>query len=336
MNIRTLIKKSIQVLDFVTKAIPAPKFDVLFIVDFPGDDKLIAQQFTGYKVKTIYYTNKKIVSTAFWARRSKLIYVDNMNIVVSSLNNLPATVIQYWHATSAVKKFGLITVDDTKNRAQRIREYQNYDLFAVNSKHMENCFRDAFNISEEQMYKVGAVQSNQLFTGSPVKLDGDYIVYVPTFRHNAIYNEGAIEFIKNFSSNDYQLIYSLHPKVKATINNPNATCISGDQIRSYFKQASLIISDYSSLLIDASLINDKVVMYGYDINEYRKQPGLYIDDSNFWGYFTYSQHELEQYIKGGNYKRHHIDEIKDVYFTYDGDKSEGAIAKIGLDLLFLN
>lgn len=336
MNIRTLIKKSIQVFDFITKWIPATNFDVLFIVDFSGDNQLIEKQFTGYKVKTIYYTNKKVIKTAFWARRSQLIYVDNMNIVVSSLNKLPATVIQYWHATSAVKKFGLITVDDTKMRAQRIKEYQNYDLFAVNSRHMENCFRDAFNISDKQMRKVGAVQSNQLFIESEAKSDIDYIVYVPTFRHDPIYNEGAIEFINNFSSNDYQLIYSLHPKVKATINNPNATCVAGDQIRSYFKQASLIISDYSSLLIDASLINDKVVMYGYDINEYRKQPGLYIDDSNFWGYFTYSQHELEQYIKLGNYKRHHTADIKDIYFTYDGDKSELAIAEIGLDLLSLN
>ncbi len=336
MSIRTIIKLGINIFDKLTSWLPTNQIDVLFIVDFPGDDKLIANQFAGYNIKIIEYNNKKIFQTAFYARRSKVIYVDNMNIVISTISNLKGTVIQYWHATSAIKKFGLSTVKNEKEIKMRKREFKNYDLFTVNSKFMEKCFIDGFNISSEQLREVGTVQSNALFEINKSKFDGEYIVYVPTFRKDDKFNEGAIEFISSFKSNHYKLIYSLHPKVEANIENPQTIRVDSQNIRSYFTDAKLIISDYSSLLIDASLKNPNVVMYGYDINEYRKSPGLYIDEHNFWGFFTYSHFELIDYIESQSYITHDIKKIEKEYFTFDGPNSEIKIAELGHNILSLN
>lgn len=330
---RMLVKRSIVGFDIITRWIPSPKVDVLVLTDFKGNGDKLIEQLSNCKVKHIHFKRSKALITAFYIRRAKVIYVDNINIVISSLDKIEGTIIQIWHATSAVKKFGLPTVIDENELSERSTEYQKYDIVTANSTYMAEKFLLAFGFDESHIRKTGCLQSSELFNCEQIAPFFKYIVYAPTFRWNRKHDKLAIEFIKNFKSDKYKLIYSLHPKLEVTIDNEDAIDVSGTDIRSYFKGAALVISDYSSLLIDASLNCNKAVMYAYDYSDFNQDPGLYIDRDNFWGYYTESREQLMDYIKADNFKEHDLEYIKNRFFTYDDDQSTKRIADLALEVL---
>lgn len=324
--IRPGVKQTIKLFDFFTRFIPAKKLDALIIADF--DQTPLFEELELENKKIIKFSKLKMFYIAFLVRRSNTIFVDNLNIVVSSLDDIEAEVIQIWHATSSIKKFGLPTLDNTYDIKERTREYQSYDKFVVNSEYMAEKFKESFAISNDQIIRLGSSASVKLFDCKVIKPYFDYIVYAPTFRWNSKENQKSIEFIRNFKSDKYKLIYSLHPKVEAEIENDDCIDVSGCDVRSYFSNAALIISDYSSLLIDASLVCDKVAMYGYDIEDYEKYPGLNINEKSFWGFFTKDQEELIEYITTQDFISHDRQKIKETFFEYDDDNSVKRIAKL--------
>lgn len=331
--IRNILKTRIKIFDITTRWIPSPEYDVLIISDFENNHTDLLAEFEDLRVKCIKHDPSTANMTAYYIRRSKVVYVDNINIVIGTLKDVEATIIQFWHATSAVKKFGLATVTDEQEYKMRQQELVKYDVITVNSEYMADKFVKGFGVSEDKMSKIGCVQSKQLFDGEEITPYFDYIVYAPTFRWDSKNDKQAIDFIKNFKSNKYKLIYSLHPKITEEIVNEDAIDVTGTDIRSYLAGAKLVISDYSSLLIDASLKCDKAVMYAYDYEEYVQDPGLYIDKDNFWGYFTTNEQELRDYIKGENFITHDKEEIRSQFFTYDDDLSVKRIAKLARNVL---
>lgn len=337
MSIRTFVRNNVKtvinVFDVLTKWIPSPKYDVLVITDFTNNQVDLLENLEDLKVKWVKHDSSKILLTAFYIRRSKVVYVDNINIVIGSLNNIDAKIIQFWHATSAIKKFGLVTVTDQDEYDIRKQEMDKYDLITVNSEYMADKLMKGFGVSECKLSRIGCVQSKHLFECSEITPYFDYIVYAPTFRWDSVQDKQAIKFIENFKSDKYKLIYSLHPKLDINIENEDAIDVTGSDIRSYFSGAKLVISDYSSLLIDASLICDKVVMYAYDYNQYMEYPGLYINQENFWGYFTTSESELVSYINDQQFISHEKHLIKEKFFTYDDEQSVQRVAAIARNLL---
>ncbi|WOO87051.1 CDP-glycerol glycerophosphotransferase family protein [Mollicutes bacterium LVI A0039] len=331
--IRTNLKRSIVLFDYLTKWIPFPKIDILIISDFNGNQSALLEQFSDYKVKVIKYKTIKAYICAFYIRRAKVIYADNINIAIASLKDIDGLVVQYWHATSAIKRFGLPTVTDQAEFNERKAEFVKYDVVTVNSNYMADKFKLGFGIDDNKLSTVGCVQSQHMFQCPEIKPYFEYIVYVPTFRWNGKNDKKALEFIKNFHSDKYKLLYSLHPKVAEMIDNGDAIDISGTDVRRYFEHAKLVISDYSSLLIDASLKCSNVVMYAYDAVEYTDDPGLYIDKSNFWGFYTEKDCELFDYIDSDNYVEHDTNFIKSEFFTYDDSDSVKRVANLAKDYL---
>lgn len=337
MSVRNLIRNNlktvIHVFDCMTKWIPGSKYDVLIITDFENNHVDLLENLDKLKVKCINHDSSKVLLTAYFIRRSKVIYVDNINIVIGALTNIDATIIQFWHATSAVKKFGLTTVTNEEEYNVRKQEMAKYNLITVNSEYMADKLMKGFGVTECQLSRIGCVQSKQLFVYEEITPYFDYVVYAPTFRWDSAQDKQAIQFIENFKSDKYKLIYSLHPKIKEEIKNEDAIDITGSDIRKYFAGAKLVISDYSSLLIDASLMCDKAVMYAYDYDQYIADPGLYINQDNFWGYFTKSESDLIEYINNEQFISHDRQAIKDTFFTYDDENSVQRVAQIAYNIV---
>lgn len=329
---RSIIKLCIVIFDTLTRWIPFNTIDVLILSDFPEQTKEL-NQINGLDVIALNFNIKTIIKATFYARRCKVLYVDNMNIVVASLKNLDCTIIQVWHATSAVKQFGLPTVTDISEYNKRKDEFNNYDLVTANSKFMHEVFTNSFGYTDDKIVDIGCLQSKQLFEANNIDFEGEYILYVPTFRWDFKNNQQSIDFIQNFKSDKYTLIYSLHPKVEATISNSNTKRVDVTTIRDYFTNASLVISDYSSLLVDASLLCDKVVMYGYDYDHYNSTTGLNITNDDFWGYYTETEDDLNKYINSNNFVTHDLEYIKNQFFTYDDINSTERIKQLAIDII---
>ncbi len=326
---RNLLKLAILIFDKCTNWIPSKKIDILIINEF-GNYKLMLPHFDTNNIKIVDYSYKNIFYVAYLIRRSKVIYVDNINLAIASIDNIESKVIQVWHATSAVKKFGMQTITDVKELEKRKFEYSKYDIITANSTFMKKVFTEAFGVKQQAISEVGCLQSHQLFADLSVSENFEYIMYVPTFRKGD--NQETIDFIENFKSDKYKLLYSLHPKVEASINNHNCIKIDGDKVRDYLKNASLVISDYSSLLVDASLVNQSVVMFAYDYDSYLQEQGLNIT-KDFWNKFINTNEEMLTYINKGEFLKHDCNEIKQNLFTYDDIDSPIRIANIANEIL---
>ncbi len=332
--IRELIKKTIVLFDKLTRSLNGENYDVLILADFKNNGIELVDSFADYNVKYIQFSLKTIIPAIFYVRRSKLIYVDNMNIVIAALVDIESPVIQIWHATSAVKKFGLASSTNSHLKDVRTAEFKHYDYVVSNSLFMDQVYEQSFGFEQKQLLKLGSLQSLTLFEESDEKkLDQKYILYVPTFRWLKQDTEEIINFIESYRSDKYILLYALHPKMKAKITNPKARRINNGDVRSYFRGASMVISDYSSLLIDASLVCNSVAMYAPDYLHYRATPGLNVDKDNFWGYFTTTMIELYPYIDSDNFIQHNKQAIKELFFTFDDANSISRIADHGKTLI---
>ena len=233
--------------------------------------------------------------------KADVVVVDTYCIPVSMLPHTRRTkVIQMWHALSAVKKFGWQTVgspDGTSPRtAKLMRMHKGYDYVIAASELTADIFSEAFRTDRDRIVRIGLPRVDYIL--DVTKGSGQYraigamyalyphlagsdkkvVLYAPTFR------KGSIPDVKGLADaldpEKYELIVRLHPLYKADAELPQAShIIYEDSIPTYdlVASADIIISDYSSLVVEATLAEKPMYLYTYDIDTYRETTGLNMD-----------------------------------------------------------
>lgn len=238
-----------------------------------------------------YYFN--LYKQLTYIATSKVVVIDGYNLVVSLFNHKKSTtIIQIWHALGAIKKFGYQTLGKkngiNKTIAKILKMHRNYDYIISTSKEMSKCYSEAFNTPENKILPIGTPTVDNLLKPDKMKLKSmfkDYpilktkpnILYVPTFRSDGTDNNE--EIIKNFDTEKYNLIFQLHPKSDPV--DPNSGVITVDRKKysttDLMKMADYIITDYSSLIFDACILDKKLLLYLYDYDKYSRENGLNVD-----------------------------------------------------------
>ena len=227
-----------------------------------------------------------------------VVVVDTYIIPVSMLPHTGKTkVIQMWHALSAVKKFGWQTVgseDGTRERTARImRMHKGYDYVIAPSDATAAHFAEAFRTDPGKVVKLGLPRADYIL--DVTKGDRRYramgavyalyphlaasektvVLYAPTFRR------GSMPDVKSLADaldpEKYELIVRLHPLYKAEGELPQADhVIYEDNISTYdlMACADAVISDYSSLVVEATIADKPLYLYTYDIDQYSETTGL--------------------------------------------------------------
>lgn len=305
------------------------KYDIVFFEHFPKSSVSLRSELQSSLKTKVITNNLSLMQKIKIISQSKVVYTDNTNIIFASLPTMSQYVILYWHASSAIKKFGLPTIKNNFVRKLRKNDYVAYDLIPVSSRKMKEAFIEAFACDPEKIVEIGSVYGQHVYalTKQGRNASQDYILYVPTFRPSQSANNQVKEFIINWSNSDYKLVYSIHPSIEFNYNTNNVVQISSGEVYKYCQSASLIISDYSSLLVDASLLNDKVVMYDFDREAYERNVGLSIDD--FWGEQISTLQDLSVYLKKSSFKSHDCQMIKDLYFEFEDSQTIAAINLLG-------
>lgn len=145
----------------------------------------------------------------------------------------------------------------------------------------------------------------------PELLNKKIILYAPTFRdeelnnfkkyynnkkeNNLYINNEIIEIIKKLN-NDYVLGLRLHPAISKSFSieklkidesmNKRIYDFSDNRgditLNSLLFVSELLITDYSSIIFEYSLLNKKIIFYPYDLEEYEKKSrGFYFDYGKF-------------------------------------------------------
>jgi CDP-glycerol glycerophosphotransferase (TagB/SpsB family) len=116
-----------------------------------------------------------------------------------------------------------------------------------------------------------------------------YIVYTPTFRDTGageLFSFSELEFINDYcSNNNFKFLIKFHPSVKMgfdafdefefiiDISNYNV-----DLYSCVLPNASILITDYSSIMFDFHLLKNSLILYAPDVDSYLSScRGMYFD-----------------------------------------------------------
>ncbi len=272
-------------------------------------------------------------------------------------------VVQLWHGCGAFKKWGYSTLDKTFGANDRsvaaFPMHNCYTLVPVTSAEVIPHYADAFRTDSGSILPLGVPKTDAyfaagfspsakaaLFSAHPeLPRNKKLVLYAPTFRGNTVTSAQSglcIDFIsmKKALNNDCILLLRLHPFARKNISIPKeakdfcfdisdvATCIA-------LGSADLLVSDYSSIVFDYSLLERPIVFFAYDLEKYTKERDFYYPYKEFVpGPVVKTQNELESEIKKelSSFDSSKVTDFRKKFMSAcDGKSTERILTYLGLN-----
>jgi CDP-glycerol glycerophosphotransferase (TagB/SpsB family) len=262
----------------------------------------------GVHIESLTAKNMVLKQAVAYLKTASVIVVDNY---VAELAVVPDTVevYQIWHAGGAIKKFGWDDPATSQRPAadqHRFQEvYNKFTHIVVGSEKMGEIFQRAYRLPKERIMVTGFPRSDEYVQArSNAPLDGNEILYVPTYRTNDADMLSVLRsaFDAFAQMPDKQFTVKLHPTVKLEQlpNLPQNVELSSGDLTELMVGAGTLITDYSSAVFEYALMvpEGRTVFFCPDYEAYKQTPGVQ-DDFLDWhiGTVTYSGDELATAIQ---------------------------------------
>lgn len=272
-------------------------------------------------------------------------------------------VIQSWHAAGAFKKFGFSTcyLDGGPNpfENKKVKIHCGYDYATVSSKEVAQHYAEAFRLDVDKVIPVGLPRADFFFDEKKVndtrervyklypKLkDRKVILYAPTFRG---FGQKRKSFEMEFDMNEiarnipdeYIIALKLHPSVESS------DIIIDEDVKdkviniSEYKDANdiltitdLLITDYSSIIFDYSLLGKPMIFYAYDLEEYLVDRDFYYEYEEFIpGPLARTNKDIIELINNDQFDLDVVDRFCRKFFVEkDGNNSKRFVEEVLLKI----
>lgn len=269
----------------------------------------------------------------FLINSSKVVLLDYNNYVAANFKRDSVTVVQLWHASGAIKKFG--------NMIPREYEIGNYDYVVCNADAFKRIYAKAFGVAEESVVNLGFPRTDLLFSEkflkrSKEKLYSRYpelknkkvVLYAPTFRGRLLDGfKGEyldVTALSECLTEEYTIIYKMHPLIKDRYlqTGKNILCCNEERLYELFAVSDVLVSDYSAIIFDYTVLNKPILLYTPDYEEYEREVGFCIDymkDMPDAPCFTLEK--LAERILKGTCDSEKLRRFREKYFGYMDGKS---------------
>jgi len=343
--------------------------DKKFISDNSGNKKNVSDINEDYKdLKLVkFLKNKPIRSLGFFEMiefanliaTSKIILLDDFYPNIHNFNLKDETeLIQLWHAVGAFKTFGFSRLDKPGGTPQKSPNHRNYDCAIVSSDEIRRFYSEGFGISYDKVIATGIPRTDiffdekykinirkKLYKKYPFLEDKKVISFIPTFRgegkEDAFYPLDKFNVEKLFdclnNPDDYFLIIKHHPFVKNRMKIPekykdHAIDLSNEsEVNELLFITDIMITDYSSVIFEAALLDISMLLYAYDLEEYIKERGFYYDyDFLVPGKIISSFERIAESINNNDFEEYKLDTFKNKFF----DDLDGKSSQRVVDLIF--
>lgn len=276
-----------------------------------------------------------IIKCMYHIATAKVCILDGYSIPVSILKHKKnLTIIQIWHASGAIKKFGYQSINKKEGRgiqiAKIMKMHKNYNFVVAPSNATAEFYKEAFGVEQDKIVIMGLPRldyilgdeksegkTKDFYLDYPKSKEKETILYVPTFRKDIENSEKINQLINSVDFSKYNLIIKLHPLDKTK----SATKYSVDKKYNTYdllRIADYIITDYSAVAFEAAILDKPVYFYVHDIDEYKKTRGLNIQlyeemNSNT----SKSIKEIMMSIKNNTYDFEELNKFKMKYMGND-------------------
>ncbi|MCJ8007969.1 CDP-glycerol glycerophosphotransferase family protein [Lederbergia wuyishanensis] len=261
-------------------------------------------------------------------------------------------VIQLWHAAGAFKKFGLSTMNKSfgpkSEYLNHVKIHSNYSRVYVSSSSVKSYYAEAFGMPKESIYPLGLPRTdfffnhlekekafNKFHQEFPELKNKKVILYAPTFRgssHRQTEFNCPIDLtlLRKIIGDNFVLLINLHPYMKKNSKYDEkekqfAYYIDNElNIEELLAISDILITDYSSVIFDYSLLLKPIAFFATDLDEYIKERDFYFDYKSFIpGPLFTDTESLSNWIIQSNYDLGSIENFRNLFFDYvDGNASK--------------
>ena len=204
-----------------------------------------------------------------------------------------------WHGTP-IKKMGSDIDSSNKSFKSKVKEWE-VDRMTAQGNFEADIFSRVFNINREKFIPIGLPRNDVLHNYTDdmkpkilsklgINEDKKVILYAPTFREydrdtqmNCIIDI-PIDFNKWKSKlgTEYIILFRAHYEVakKLDIDKYRDFVIDVSNypvLNDLMIVSDMLISDYSSIFFDYSILNKPMISFTYDYEKYSKNRGMYFD-----------------------------------------------------------
>lgn len=209
--------------------------------------------------------------------------------------------VQLWHACGHFKTVGFGRIGTVDAVAPYSNDHKRYTDVIVASDSDIPVYAEAFGIPDERVKSYGIPRHDWLLDPQwqagkkavfqqtfPAAAGKRVIVFAPTFRgagkSTAWYDYSRIDFAKLTEfcrSNGFFFIFKMHPFISALPQLPEGSedvFADGSAIREIndiLPSTDYLITDYSSVVYEAALLNIPTLYFAYDLEEYISSRSFY-------------------------------------------------------------
>lgn len=176
-----------------------------------------------------------------------------------------------------------------------------YDVFCAQSQFDADVFKKSFHVPEQAMKVIGLPRNDELVNNAGeerknivrellgIPNDKKVILYAPTYREYAKdeYKNCVmappinLDKWKDSLGKEYVLLFRAHYEVVKVLNvtsNDFVKDVSAyPSLNDLMIVSDMLISDYSSIFFDYSIMGKPMLCFAYDYDEYQSRRGMYFD-----------------------------------------------------------
>ncbi len=287
---------------------------------------------------------------------SRYILVDNYYgfLAVTEFKE-DVTCVQLWHASGAIKKFGLedASVKTRTGRAKQrfMKVYSRFNKVVVGSDIMANHFMNAFNLKGENILRTGIPRTDffydsalkesvfhQLEQENELLWNKKVILYAPTYRDNELDSfklQLSLDKMKEQLGDNYIVVLRLHPAIRKDTDYSEKYpgfvldySSSKYDINRLLLISDYLITDYSSVIYEYALLKKPIILFAYDLEDYTANRGLWDQYENAVpGPVVRTTEDIIQLIKDDQFDMKKIEEFSQKWNKYSkGNSSANLIS----------
>lgn len=325
---------------FIDAKIPKEKFEVLYFF------KKNIREKRGL-------SEKKALCKALAA--SKYVLVDDYNPVLHALPVRKQTkVIQVWHAMGAFKTFGFSRYGKKGGPGKFSIIHRNYTDAIVSSEAIRGNYAESFRMDIAGVHALGVPRTDVFFDKDYAEntkkriyekypqISGKKVVlFAPTFRgdgqKNAYYDFDSCDFNKMQQElgSEYICLFKPHPFIKDSFGESLdksffIDCSGEREINDLLFVTDTLITDYSSVIFEASLLKLKTVFFVPDLEEYIRDRDFFYDFSEYtFGEIARNTEELIDAVKSDDINRNYLEAFTEKFCSAcDGCSSERFVREL--------
>ena len=310
--------------------------------------------------KSKYISFGKLFSLAHKIAKSKVIVVDDFTPILNEVWLIKnRKLIQLWHACGAFKTFGFSRVGKIGGPHQTNSNHRDYDYAMVSSSEIRRFYAEGFGIDENKVIALGIPRTDDFFKEEckisiraklyeqyPVLKNKKVILFAPTFRGNGAgsayypFEKFDVGELLDNLGEEYVVIIKHHPFV--TQKHPvdkkyteRVLDLSKDsEINDLLFITDLLITDYSSVIFEASLLNIPMLFYAFDLEEYIVSRDFYYPFRNFVpGKIVRSLPQMEEAIQHSDFEQEKVESFKNRFFDDLDGKASKRVADFIMELM---